>query len=136
MRTMLTAAVLLLAGGTLANAADLCGTEADCADAATTADIVACYAKATKRADDAMNGLWPKVMALYDGNRDAKGDKSTLQQAQDDWIAFRNSTCDAESRLADGGTIAGIYLEECRCAVTAARVADFDRMIADRSEGN
>lgn len=136
MRMTVMAAMVLLAGAAGASAADLCDSEADCADAMTTGDMVACNAKATARADDALNGLWPEVMALYDNNTDAEADKTALRKAQTDWIGFRDATCSAEGALADGGSIAGIYVEDCKCAVTASRVADFERMIANRSEGN
>ncbi|WMS42601.1 lysozyme inhibitor LprI family protein [Acuticoccus sp. MNP-M23] len=136
MRTSVMAAMMLVAGAVGASAADMCDSEADCADAMTTADIVACNAKATARADDALNALWPKVVALYDLNSNADADKAALRKAQNDWIGFRDATCSAEGALADGGTIAGIYVEDCRCSVTASRVADFERMIANRSEGN
>lgn len=136
MKATVLAAMLLLASGAVAGAAELCNAEADCADAKTTGDMVACNAKATARADKALNDLWPNVMALYDNNTDADADKAGLGKAQTGWITFRDATCTAEGTLADGGSIAGIYREECLCAVTASRVADFERMIANRSEGN
>ncbi len=133
---IIVAALLLAAGAASASAADMCDTTADCADAATTIDMMECTAAATERADAELNRLWPEVLALYDGNQDPEADKATLKKAQNSWISFRDATCDAEQATADGGSIAGIYYEACECAVTASRIADFERMIGNRSEGN
>ncbi|MEM8853961.1 MAG: lysozyme inhibitor LprI family protein [Pseudomonadota bacterium] len=135
MRTAL--AVLVLAGGLgAAHASDLCDSTTVCANAQTTVDLVNCGSKVADAADAKLNELWPKVLNLYDGYTDEENAKKELRQAQNDWIKFRDATCRAEYNLADGGTIAGIYSVECTCAVTAHRIADFERMISLRGEGN
>lgn len=124
-----TIAIVLLAAGPVL-AADICNKKQPCDETAQTQlDITECASNLSDEADKTLNEMWPKVLAIYDSYADDKGEKA-LRQAQREWIKFRDSTCEAESDIAEGGSISNLYYVECTCAVTESRIADFKRMLS------
>jgi uncharacterized protein YecT (DUF1311 family) len=96
-------------------------------------DYKACLARAADTADALLN---QEFKTLQDGVRaqaadmDAKPDAQLdmLKDAQQKWIAFRDSTCAFEDSLAFGATATGGLLSSCICALSYGRINDFERV--------
>ncbi|HUW73017.1 MAG TPA: lysozyme inhibitor LprI family protein [Methyloceanibacter sp.] len=93
----------------------------------------ACIARAADRADGVLN---QEFASLQDSVRRAAEEMSVrpepqldmLKDAQRKWIALRDASCSFEDSLAFGATATGGYLSSCICAMSYARINDFDRI--------
>lgn len=127
-----TVAIVLLAA-TPALAAGICNRSQPCDQTAQTQlDITDCAQNLSKEADKKLNELWPKVLGIFNDNYTNASDlKDTLRQAQREWIKFRDTTCQAESNIYQGGSLANLLYVQCTCAVTESRIGDFNRMLSN-----
>lgn len=93
----------------------------------------ACLARAANKADRLLNQSYT---ILQDAVRKAAeameqspdGSLATLTAAQKKWIDYRDSNCTFEDELAFGGTASGGNYSGCLCALSYARINDFDRI--------
>lgn len=115
--------VILIAGTSLANAADTC------ADAKDQTTMNRCAEDSYKDADRALNAQYAvtrKAVLAYD----PEGDK-LLIAAQRAWVAFRDAHCTATSFAFKGGTMEPMMRFSCLAETTEARTAQLKRMASD-----
>ena len=117
------------------DATPVCRESKQCADAESEDDIRTCLFKLYKKADDLLNdeyaGLREDIRALAARiDSDPEAYLNELKDAQRQWIAFRDKTCELEAGLA-GGSSAGEFRSECLCLTTYQRINDFRRMRRD-----
>jgi uncharacterized protein YecT (DUF1311 family) len=96
-------------------------------------EFKACLARAADKADRALNQGYK---ALQDAIRAAAKEMgqspdhqlASLTSSQKKWIAFRDDNCTFEDELAFGGTATGGNSSACLCALSYARIHDFERI--------
>ncbi|RVV99886.1 DUF1311 domain-containing protein [Mesobaculum littorinae] len=119
-----------LAGPTVAQSADDKAAGLDCANAMTTRDMAECAKQDWQSADDALNAAYREAVERarqIDGANEPDGAASTeaaLRAAQRDWVSFRDSACEAETRVYGAGTMAPIVGFSCRERLTRQRTED------------
>ena len=91
-----------------------------CAEATSTPEIVACFARRARLADARLNTAYRDARARVPTRQ-----ASALQVAQRAWIAFRDANCRAAA--AGEGTVARIEGAQCLADTTAARPAELER---------
>jgi uncharacterized protein YecT (DUF1311 family) len=82
-----------------------------------------------KKADDAMNIVYKKLMAKLD----ATGQKK-LKNAQQAWIKFRDADATFDSDLMRGGSGAGLLYIGSVLGSTETRLKELETTLKDRSE--
>ena len=117
-RILLAAALLgFLAAPSLAQAA-----KADCAYAATQAQMNNCAAAQYKTTDATLNQSYKQAMSQAK-NKDA------LKQAQRAWITYRDRHCDAVGAQAEGGSMQPLLITSCRTLLTTARITELENLV-------
>lgn len=113
----------LIAGTSLASAAD------KCADAKDQTTMNICADAAYKESDRALNAQYAvtrKAVLAYD----PEGDK-LLITAQRAWVVFRDAHCTATSFAFKGGTMEPMMRASCLAETTDARTAELKKMASD-----
>ncbi|MGQ4274421.1 lysozyme inhibitor LprI family protein [Terrihabitans sp. B22-R8] len=79
-------------------------------------EMLACLSSGYERADAAMNALWQQLLpGLQSHERDV------MREAQQNWIAYRDTTCTAESVLWEQGSATPVAQTYCRLRITVER---------------
>ena len=81
-------------------------------------ELTECWAKQAGEADASLNATYAKVKS---GLRSLGIDPEPLTGIQLAWISTRDNTCDFESSLEEGGTIAPMMGWQCVDRMTRAR---------------
>jgi len=82
---------------------------------------------AFKKADDALNVTYQKLIALLDDQAKVK-----LKAAEREWVKFRDAESDFESDQFRGGSILPMMRTRCATRLTEARTADLAAQVRDR----
>ncbi len=96
-----------------------------------------CAAQDYKKADDALNALWPKAKA-YAKELDSRQDKSlkgaadALLNGQRGWIKYRDGQCELEGFYARGGTMEPLLVATCKAELTRARIEELQNLMQDK----
>ena len=109
--------LLLMAGGVAAQTGTTEKTV--CKDAKTQREINECLASTYRDADRELNVFYSSLRKNFDGEYLAK-----LQDAQSAWIKYRDTNCEAESALYEGGSIRPAVHLGCLERVTRARITE------------
>jgi uncharacterized protein YecT (DUF1311 family) len=119
--SLLAAALLLCAGSAFA---------ADCAKAATQAEMNACASQTLTQNDADLN-------ATYMAYRDKlnKAQQNQLREVQLAWLKYRDLSCRFESSASAGGSAASLALQTCLADKTRQR-ADELKNLAGCQEGD
>jgi uncharacterized protein YecT (DUF1311 family) len=91
---------------------------ANCEAASNRVHLELCAVARFRAADDALNKVFRTITT--DANRDDKN-KKLLQEAQRQWLRYRDLTCDWQSDNVRGGTAATLYAINCLAEVTEAQ---------------
>ena len=91
----------------------------ECAEKASTPDIVNCITIKTKLADLALNNAYSALASGLNSSR-----KETLREAERLWLQFRDANCKYYSSMA--GTIAHVQAAECLRAMTLTRAHELE----------
>jgi uncharacterized protein YecT (DUF1311 family) len=126
--------MLLLPGGAAAGTdiASTCYTA--CEDSTdSNPEFKACLARAADKADQELNQGYKTLQsairaAAKEMDQSPDAQLSSLTAAQKKWIAFRDESCGFEDSLAFGGTAQGGNYSGCLCALSHARIGDFERI--------
>lgn len=98
------------------------GAKADCAYAATQAQMNSCATTQYKATDAKLNQTYKQAMSQAK-NKDA------LKQAQRAWITYRDRHCDAVGAQAEGGSMQPLLITSCRTLLTTARITELDNLV-------
>jgi uncharacterized protein YecT (DUF1311 family) len=126
----LLACSLLLLLSRAALAGDMPPPPVDCKDAATQMQLDYCAGLDFKAADAKLNALYQVLMAKYNTNNQA-----LLRDAEEKWLAWRDSECAYETALTVGGTIHPMLETECDTNETNDRIKELERQ-RDCQEGD
>lgn len=85
-----------------------------------TVDMLDCIGAETKRQDTRLNNAYKDVMAQLSPPR-----KKQLQEAQRDWIRYRDANCNFYADP-DGGTMASVSSNSCFMSATASRAKELE----------
>ncbi len=86
-----------------------------CSNAETTADIVACLSNQHQDAEKKMSDLFSRVERL------SPEFEKQIRETQSQWIAYRDSTCDLEGKLYEGGSMQRVQELDCHARMTTHR---------------
>lgn len=90
-----------------------------CKDAVSTKDMQDCVDAEWKKADAELNHTYQETL------KKLKPDAADLlKKAQRAWITYRDAHCDAEYKMWQGGTAAGVALVQCRATLTQRRTKE------------
>jgi uncharacterized protein YecT (DUF1311 family) len=87
-----------------------------CAEATTQREINECASRAFRGADEDLNRLYRETSSKLSGKT-----KEKLRKAQVAWLRYRDSTCEAEVALLEGGSMAPAARSFCLDRVTRSR---------------
>lgn len=112
----------------------------DCADPQTQHAMNRCAAADFERADAALNGLWPEVLAYVrrqDGSPPIAGDgraggEARLREAQRAWLRFRDAHCALDAYAMRGGSAEPLLYNGCRARITEERTRQLRGLILER----
>ena len=93
-----------------------------CHDAGSMVETSECLQIAVERADLELNETFKKITAVLHDN-----ENKLLRAAQRAWIVFRDTGCEAEASLYNGGSGKGITRQACLEAMTRDRVSSLRR---------
>ena len=99
----------------------------DCANATTTADMLACADEELRTADTGLN----KSYGAFKKGLDAEGAKLLLE-AQRAWIKFRDGNCAVEADQVRGGSLAPLFQLSCLAEMTKTRADQLDKQAKER----
>ncbi|MBF0194538.1 MAG: DUF1311 domain-containing protein [Magnetococcales bacterium] len=102
----------------------------DCSNALATADLQYCAAQLYRYADEDLNHTWKTFTENLEPNF-----KRSLIQAQQDWIKFRDSHCDATTFRSRGGTAYMIFYDECLEKMTRQRTEQLRNILEPNYNG-
>ncbi|HEY9817556.1 MAG TPA: lysozyme inhibitor LprI family protein [Candidatus Obscuribacterales bacterium] len=89
----------------------------DCQNAQTQSDMNLCAGETYKLADDDLNRLYQQVL-----NQLPQSDRPALIEAQEAWLAYRDTNCDFEASLFEGGSIQPLMYYSCLERMTDERI--------------
>ena len=99
-----------------------------CANPLTQFDMTQCAGKAFRAADDALNQVYRKLVALLD-----EEEKPQLKEAQTAWLKYRDTNCDFVADQFKGGTMRPMVNALCLADVTKNRTAELRTQIKERN---
>ena len=102
-----------------AQAADKCN-----APTATQYDMDMCAGQDFKKADDALNALYRKMLPRYNAT-----DQALLKDAERKWVAWRDAECAFDTNLSMGGTMHPMVETMCQTEMTKARVKELEAQL-------
>jgi uncharacterized protein YecT (DUF1311 family) len=92
-----------------------------------TAEMIATESARLKKADDAMNATYKKLLATQD-----KIGQKKLKNAQLAWLKFRDAEAEFDADLMRGGTGANLIHLGSRSKNTELRLKELDATLKDR----
>ena len=95
----------------------------DCLDARTTADENNCLANAATMTQHDFDAFYGNLLSLL-GSESANQQK--LDEAQVQWVRYRDKTCEAIGYLYSGGSIQSSAITRCRIELIRSRMHDLD----------
>lgn len=98
-----------------------------CAAAADQTAMTACYEKALKTADAALNASYREIEGRL---ADDPATKKRLVGAQKAWLAFRDAECRFSTSAVEGGSMAPTLTAICLQEMTAARTSELKGYLA------
>jgi uncharacterized protein YecT (DUF1311 family) len=134
MRALLALAILLVPAAASAGTDIIAACYQTCEDQThSNPEYKACVARAADKADAALNQAYKVLQdkiraAAKDMGQPADTHLEDLKASQKYWITFRDANCTLEDNLAFGGTAIGGNYSSCLCALSYARIDDFERM--------
>lgn len=102
----------------------------DCKSPGNQMELDFCAGVDFKAADGKLNALYQALMGKYNINNQA-----LLRDAEEKWIAWRDSECAYETATTVGGTIHSMMETQCDTEKTDARIKDLERQ-RDCQEGD
>ncbi|PWW01740.1 uncharacterized protein YecT (DUF1311 family) [Hoeflea marina] len=124
----------LAVAGLLPVAASLAEDLPDCNDPQDQMSMTYCAGVDYETADQALNALWPSVVAAAKANDESVADQArsmgvpttlqALRAAQHAWISFRDAQCEYEAYAAFGGTMQPMLGSLCLARMTNERIAE------------
>jgi uncharacterized protein YecT (DUF1311 family) len=93
--------------------------DSPCGKFAGTSELSACFYKAEQKADGELNRVYSAVLAKLEGE-----DREGLRDSERLWIQYRDSVCNAEYKLYDGGTAGPPTRMACIGSLTRARIRE------------
>jgi|GEM_PF-2076018 len=99
-----------------------CGTQSECSEAATTAQMRACAAQDYQAADAELNRIYNDLRARLSGTQ-----RERLVAAQRAWIVFRDRQAAFAAGVAEGGTLAPLLDVSERATLTRKRTEQLRR---------
>lgn len=105
------------------------GAAADCANATSTAAMVACAQRELEQHDARLNDVYKRLMAP---NRLDGPARDLLRTAQRAWIAFRDADCAWSADAMRGGTGASVLAASCLAEHTRRRADALEAELAAR----
>ena len=118
MKILIICSVLFFAAGATAMGQKT-STSDPCSDAQTQFEMSQCAHKEYAKSDAALNVTYKKLMAALKENGEKYQEK--LKDAQLQWIKYRDTTCESESQLNEGGTMYPMVYNFCLASVTDER---------------
>lgn len=89
----------------------------DCQNAQTQSAMNRCAAETFKLADEDLNRFYQQVL-----NQLPQSDRPALIEAQESWLAYRDSNCDFEASLFEGGSMQPLTYYSCLERMTDERI--------------
>lgn len=135
----LCATLLLLPAAGLARAEDQ--PQIDCSSGGnSTAEQQYCSEQALDKADKQLNAIYKKALATeanldkQAASKEQAGAVNSLKKAQRIWIQYRDAHCDTVGYEAQGGTILGSLLMDCKKEMTEGRIKELKALIKGLDE--
>ncbi len=97
-----------------------------CDDARTQLDMNVCADREFKNADAALNRLYNQLMAQVDEDGKAK-----IKSVELAWLKYRDSNCDYEASVYEGGSIKPMIYSFCLARMTQARTSELKDQIKE-----
>jgi len=94
------------------------------AAAVTQYDMDMCAGQDFKKADDALNALYRKMLPRYNAT-----DQGLLKDAERKWVAWRDAECAFDTNLSMGGTMHPMVETMCQTEMTKARVKELEAQL-------
>ena len=92
---------------------------AQCKDSVSTKDMQDCLDAEWKKSDTELNH------AYQDAMKKLKPDAvDVLKRAQRAWVTYRDAQCEAEYKVWQGGTAAGVAMTQCKVTLTERRTKE------------
>ena len=92
----------------------------------TTLDMNGCIADAMKEWDRHLNRVYRDKLSSLSPSA-----QKSFRSAQRAWLDYRDKDCLSRSKMAEGGSLAGIIYGECELKKTVQRIDEFDTMHLD-----
>lgn len=99
-----------------------------CANPVTQFDMNQCAGKAYRAADETMNQVYRKLVAMLD-----EGEKAKLKEAQVAWLKYRDTNCEFVGDQYAGGSIRPLIEATCLADMTKSRTTELRNQIKERS---
>ena len=96
-----------------------------CQKAETTVDLIDCIGTHYKSEVSHMNDLYQKLLTATPDNHQFT---KNLKDNQSQWIAYRDSICNIEGSIYEGGSLERVQQMDCMTRVTSDRAAHFTKM--------
>jgi len=87
-------------------------------------DMDVCAGQDFKKADDALNALYRKMLPRYNAT-----DQTLLKDAERKWLAWRDAECAFDTNLSMGGTMHPMVETMCQTEKTKARVKELEAQL-------
>jgi uncharacterized protein YecT (DUF1311 family) len=101
----------------------------DCTSPQTQTDMNTCADQDFAKADEELNSVWEDAKTNSE-NDDETGEQSkALQDAQRNWLAYRDSECIVEGLAAAGGSMQPMLISSCKAQMTNDRVKQLHEYI-------
>ena len=104
-----------------------------CQNAETTADLVQCTGNHYEAEADHLNEVYKSLIEKAD---EASEFASLLRTNQEDWIAFRDHTCELAGKIYEGGSLQRVQVLNCRASMTGGRSDQLKGMLRDVNADN
>jgi len=99
-----------------------------CANPVTQFEMNQCAGKAYRAADETMNQVYRKLVAMLDEDEKAK-----LKEAQVAWLKYRDTNCEFVGDQYAGGSIRPLIEATCLADMTKGRTTELKSQIKERS---
>lgn len=99
-----------------------------CANPVTQFEMNQCAGKAYRAADETMNQVYRKLVAMLDDDEKAK-----LKEAQVAWLKYRDTNCEFVGDQYAGGSIRPLIQATCLADMTKSRTTELKNQIKERS---
>jgi len=117
------AAVCLIAMAAAAPAAH--AAQGECLDGQSSREITLCYTKLLNQADADMKAKYQELEAPV---KHLSVIDAALTKSQENWVAYRDQTCDAVRLHWLEGDLETVNVLSCKLTLTRERVSDIDNM--------